>query len=137
MQFTARPWHRAEARPVTLLAVLSLTATVALGCTSAKEDDGGGSGGSGGSGDPVRVDVTFEGGEVTPSGERVDVTVGEPVELVVTADEPGEIHVHSDPEQQIPYDEGTETFEIEISRPGVVEVESHDLDQVIVQLEAR
>lgn len=132
MLFKARSRSRAHARPAALAAVLTLAAAATLGCTT--EDDGGSDGGSG---EPARVEITFEGGEVTPSGERVDVAVGEPVELVVTADEPGVIHVHSDPEQEIPYDEGTETFEIEISRPGVVEVESHDLHQVIVQLEAR
>ncbi len=136
MLFEARSRSRAHARPAALAAVLTLAGAVTLGCTTT-ESEGGDGGSDGGSGDPARVEITFEGGEVTPSGERVDVAVGEPVELVVIADEPGEIHVHSDPEQEIPYDEGTETFEIEISRPGVVEVESHDLDQVIVQLEAR
>ena len=83
------------------------------------------------------VQITFENGEVDPSGERVDVDAGQPIDLEVTADEPGEIHIHSDPEQEIPYDAGTETIEIQIDKPGVVEVESHDLDQVIVQLEVR
>ena len=44
--------------------------------------------------------------------------------------------MHSDPEQTLDYDEGTSTVEIEpIDQPGVVDVESHDLDVVIVQLE--
>ena len=81
------------------------------------------------------VQITFEDGEVDPNGERIEVDAGQPIDLEVTADEPGEIHVHSDPEQEIAYDAGTETIEIQIDRPGVVEVESHDLDQVIVQLE--
>lgn len=87
--------------------------------------------------EPVVIDITFEGGEVSPSGDRVEVGAGQPVDLVVTADAPGELHIHSDPEQQIPYEAGTETIGIEIDRPGVVAVESHDLDQVIVQLEVR
>ena len=87
--------------------------------------------------EPVVVDITFEGGTVEPNGERVDVAAGQPIDLVVTADEPGSLHVHSDPEQEFAYEAGTETFEIQIDRPGVVEVESHELDQVIVQLEVR
>jgi hypothetical protein len=87
--------------------------------------------------DHETIEVTFSGDTVTPSGERVDVRTDQPIDLVVTADRPGEIHVHSDPEQTFSYDEGTRTFTFQISRPGVVEVESHDLDMVIVQLEVR
>lgn len=85
----------------------------------------------------VVVDITFEDGQVEPNGDRVDVGAGQPVDLVVTADEPGTLHIHSDPEQEVPYEAGTKTVEIQIDRPGVVEVESHELDQVIVQLEVR
>lgn len=87
--------------------------------------------------EPVVIEIAFADGEVEPNGERVEVGVGQPVDLVVTADEPGSLHVHSDPEAELPYDVGTETFEIQIDRPGVVEVESHELDQVVVQLEVR
>jgi hypothetical protein len=92
---------------------------------------------AGGSEEPVVVEITFEGGKVEPNGDRVEVDPGQPIDLEVTADEPGTIHVHSDPEHELDYDAGTETFEIQIDRPGVVAVESHDLDQVIVQLEVR
>ena len=86
--------------------------------------------------DPVTIDVTFDGDTVTPNGERVDVRTSQPIELTITADAGGEIHVHSDPEQELEYDEGTSTVEIEpIEQPGVVDVESHDLEVVIVQLE--
>jgi hypothetical protein len=87
---------------------------------------------------PQQIEVTVAGDSVTPNGERVEVSVGEPVELVVTADAPGEIHVHSSPEQEIEYRKGTTTIELDpIQRPGVVEVESHTLEKTIVQLEAR
>jgi hypothetical protein len=85
-----------------------------------------------------QIEVTFAGDSVTPNGERVEVAVGKPVELVVTADEPGEIHVHSSPEQEFEYPQGTTTIELDpIQRPGVVEVESHTLEKTILQLEAR
>ncbi|WP_141014035.1 cupredoxin domain-containing protein [Nocardioides sambongensis] len=90
-----------------------------------------------GSDEPVVVEITFADGGVTPVGDRVEVQVGEPVDLEVTADEAGELHVHSDPEQELAFDAGTETFEIEIPRPGRVDIESHDLDQVIVTLIAQ
>jgi hypothetical protein len=85
---------------------------------------------------PVTIKVTFDGDSVKPNGDRVGVPTGQPVELEVTADAAGEIHVHSDPEQTLSYGKGSSTVEIEpISQPGVVDVESHDLDKVIVQLE--
>jgi hypothetical protein len=89
------------------------------------------------SGETQTIEVTFEGGSVTPNGERVQVDVDQEVELVVQADEGGEIHVHSTPEQTLEYGAGTTTLPITLDQPGVVEVESHDLDQVIVQLEVR
>ena len=82
--------------------------------------------------------MTFDGDSVDPSGERVEVATGQDIELDVTADEAGEIHVHSSPEQELEYDEGESTVTIKgIDQPGIVEVESHSLDQVIVQLEVR
>ncbi len=86
--------------------------------------------------DATTIDITVSGGEITPSGEAVEVPVGEEIDLVVTADAPGEIHVHSDPEAEFAY-EGTgqpETFTLSIDRPGQVEVESHTLDKLIVKL---
>jgi hypothetical protein len=84
----------------------------------------------------VSIDVTIKGDSVTPNGERVKVAVGQPAQLHVTADAAGEIHVHSNPEQELEYDAGTSTVEIKpIDQPGVVDVESHALETVIVQLE--
>jgi hypothetical protein len=46
--------------------------------------------------------------------------------------------VHSDPEQELEYDAGTTTLTItHLDRPGVIEVESHNLAKVIVQLEVQ
>lgn len=83
------------------------------------------------------IEITFEGDTVTPNGERVAVPLGEEIDLVVTADAPGELHVHSTPEQQLAYEAGTSTLPLVIDQPGVVEVESHELELVVVQLEVR
>jgi hypothetical protein len=100
-----------------------------------------GCGGDDNSGDtntPVKIAVTINGDSVTPNGERVEVATGQTVELDVTADAPGEIHVHSTPEQEFEYDAGSTTLTLDpIDTPGVVDVESHTLDKVIVQLEVR
>ena len=81
------------------------------------------------------VDITIKDGKVTPNGDRVKVKVGEPVTLKIDADTSGEIHVHSTPEQEIEFDEGTSTKKLTIDKPGIVDVEDHALEQVIVQLE--
>ena len=92
---------------------------------------------AGGADDVKTIEITFADGDVTPSGERVEVGVGQPIDLEVTADEAGEIHVHSEPEQELEYAEGETTLKLQIDRPGIVEVESHDLDKVIVSLEVK
>lgn len=112
-------------------AVLLSALTLATACGSDDESPAGNS-------EPKVVEVTFEGDSVSPNGDRVEVERGQQVELEVTADEPGEIHVHSDPEQELEYAEGTTTVTIQgIDQPGTVDVESHNLDKVIVQLEVR
>ncbi|WP_374456200.1 hypothetical protein [Nocardioides sp.] len=88
-------------------------------------------------GDSVAVTVTREGDTFTPNGERVEMEVGQTLDLTITADAAGELHVHSTPEQEIEYDEGTSEHQITIDRPGVVEVESHEPDSIVLQLEVR
>lgn len=116
-----------------------LAGLVVLACalvvSACGEEDG--SGGATRDADPKIIKIRFADGDVTPSGERIEVEAGQPIDLVVAADEPGSIHVHSDPEQEFEYGEGEDTFELQIDRPGVVEVESHELDKVIVQLEVK
>jgi hypothetical protein len=82
------------------------------------------------------IEIEFEGGQA-PEVERVQLAVGETVELVVTSDQPGELHVHSDPEQTLAYDAGTTRLPLTIDRPGVVEVERHEPEALVLQLEVR
>ena len=83
------------------------------------------------------IDITFKGGTVDPNGVEKKVQAGKPITLHIVADKPGELHIHSSPEQEIEYDAGTSDKTLTIDQPGVVEVESHHLDKVIVQLEVR
>lgn len=114
----------------TATALLAVTVVTALtGCS----DD------APASDEPVTVEITDEGGSISPAGDRVEAERGQPIDLVVTADRAGSLHVHSDPEQEFEYEEGTQTFKIEFDRAGVIEVESHEVDpaQVVVTLEIR
>jgi hypothetical protein len=85
----------------------------------------------------VVVDITFDGDSVTPNGERIDAKVGEPITLNIDADAPGELHVHSTPEQEVAYDAGTSTHEVTFDQPGIVDIESHELGNIVVQVEVR
>ena len=114
-----------------ILSVLALTLVVTAGCSQDEPA------GSDGSQETRTIEVAFDDGSVTPNGERVEVAAGQPVELVVKASEPGTIHVHSTPEQELEYGAGTTTLKFTIDTPGVVDVESHDLEVTIVQLEVR
>jgi hypothetical protein len=107
-------------------AVVILTAT---GCSAGEST-------ATGTGDGQTIKITFDGDTVEPNGERVKVAVDQPVVLEITADAPGEIHVHSTPEQEIAYDAGTSEHTLTIDKPGIVDVESHDLEKTIVQLQA-
>ena len=128
-------------RPARLGAVLvsAVMALAVAGCGS--EDSGGGTSSDSSvvkkdSSGTSTVDITFKGDSVTPSGAKVEVKAGDPLKLHITADKAGEIHVHSSPEQEIEYDAGESTHELTLDRPGVYEVESHDLEKIVMELEA-
>lgn len=113
-----------------------LAALAALLVVTASASACGDDGPSTSDGERVSIAITVEDGATTPSGDTIEVPVGEEVDLVVTADAPGQIHVHSDPEAELDY-EGTgepETFTLRIDRPGQVEVESHTYDTLIAKL---
>ena len=60
------------------------------------------------------IDITFEGDTVEPQGAKLEVVAGEPVKLRIDADQGGELHVHSSPEQELEYSAG---FAQKISSP--------------------
>jgi plastocyanin len=89
---------------------------------------------AGASASPV-VNVTVQGDKVTPNGDRVTAKVGQPVTLHVTSDRAGELHVHSSPEQELKYQAGKTTLKVTINTPGVIDIEDHVADVVVVQLQ--
>ncbi len=81
------------------------------------------------------VDITIKGGKATPNGDRVKAELDEPITLRITADTAGELHVHSTPEQEVAFPKGASTRTLTITKPGIVDVEDHATEQVIVQLQ--
>jgi ABC-type glycerol-3-phosphate transport system substrate-binding protein len=111
-----------------------LAAALLAGCGSSASS----SGGTTGPASTKVIKVTFDGDSVEPNGELVKVDVGQKIELDVTADKPGEIHVHSSPEQEFEYQAGSSTIEVKpITTPGRVEVESHTLEKTLFTLQAQ
>ena len=90
--------------------------------------------------DRVVVDITIADGKVTPNGEKVDVAVGQEVELNVTSDADDEIHAHTDDADgyELEVKAGVPTTgRFTVSSAGSFEVESHHLEKIIVILNVR
>ncbi len=117
--------RRARLVALPLLAVLALA-----GCSDDSGDDNG-------SDDKVTsINVTVEGGNVDPNGAQISVPVDEPIALVISADKPGELHVHTDEGIEIEFDKGQTITSITLDRPGVFEVELHEPEKIVMELEA-
>ncbi len=82
----------------------------------------------------VVVPIQITADSVTPDGTRVDAKLDQPVLLQIQAEDAGELHVHSTPEQQVSFPAGASTVELTFDQPGVIDVEDHHLDALIVQL---
>jgi hypothetical protein len=115
-------------RTLVILVTLVVAALSLTGCSN-------GSGTSSSGGGRTTIDITIKNGKVTPNGDRVKAKLGQPITLKIDADTPGEIHVHSTPEQHIDFPKGSSTKRLTIDKPGIIDVEDHALNQVIVQLE--
>ena len=83
------------------------------------------------------VQVTLKDGQITPNGDRIKADAGEPITFDIDADAAGELHFHSTPEQSIDFEPGTSSYDIVIDQPGIVEVELHEPEMLVAQLEIR
>lgn len=114
-------------RRLALLTAVLVTALAVTGCGTDEEPPTGSSTTNG-----VELDLQGE----PPQLQRVQVAPGEELELVITSDEPGELHVHTSPEERVvEYGAGTTTEILTFDQPGVVDVELHDPEVLVLQLE--
>ena len=103
---------------------------------SCGDDDPGSASPSGPDADPVVIDVTIAGGKVTPSGEQIEAEVGQPIEIRVDSDAPDSLHVHSSPEREFEVEAADDqVFTFSVDTPGQVEIETHETDTVVAELE--
>jgi hypothetical protein len=138
---------RRRTHPALAVAVLLLTA----GCASGSDEPAAGTGGTSRSSttagiasgepnpakEPVTVTVSVTDGKVTPKPSRVKIPLGSVVELQVTSDVDDEVHVHGFDVER-PLDAGvTTTVELRADEPGLYEVETHETELELLQLEVR
>lgn len=81
------------------------------------------------------LSIVIAADRTVPAGAKLSLKVGQPLLLEISAEEPGELHVHSTPEQEVAFPAGDSIVTLSFEQPGVVDVEDHDLDALIVQLE--
>jgi hypothetical protein len=89
--------------------------------------------------DTLTINITIAGGKTTPSGQTINVRVGQKVILNVTRDTDDEIHAHiGGPGSKLPVQAGKPaTGSFTLDSAGSFEVESHHLEKIIVILNAR
>ena len=85
----------------------------------------------------VIVNVAVRGEQVEPVARRVRAHTGQRIVFQVDADRAGALHVHSSPEQTVPFSRGRNILSIRIKVPGVVDVEEHESDALVARLEVR
>jgi plastocyanin len=113
---------------------VAAAAVMLLAATSACGDDGGG--GTTSDKPPVIIEITEDGGQITPDdGRAVKVAVGQEVQLNISSDVDDEIHVHTEPDHEYEVTAGDdESHSFTVDSPGVYPIESHSLDITIVKL---
>jgi plastocyanin len=118
-------------------AVLAVAVTGCSTSAGASDSDTSASGASQGAAQTRKVTVTVKGNDVTPTAEPITISVGQTVELDVTADRSGELHVHSSPTHEFEFKPGKSTFRFTLNQPGAVIVEEHVSDALVLKILVR
>lgn len=86
----------------------------------------------------LMIDVSIEGGNVTPTNAQLQGKVGEPIIVRVNSDAVDELHVHSVPDHTFPIKAAPgQQFQFTVDVPGNVEIELHDLHRVIASVQVQ
>ncbi len=78
--------------------------------------------------------MTVSGGDVSPMGRTIELAAGDPLTIRITSDRPGELHVHSSPEQYVEFGAGRTTHKLTVPQPGQVDVEEHESGALVARL---
>ncbi|WP_441963145.1 hypothetical protein [Mycolicibacterium houstonense] len=84
------------------------------------------------------IDATIKGGEVTPTNERLQAKVGQPIVVRVNSDAADELHVHSNPEHTFKIEpRNGQQFQFTVEVPGTVDIELHQLKRTIASVQVQ
>jgi hypothetical protein len=78
--------------------------------------------------------MTVSGDAVSPMGKTIKLAAGDPLTIKITSDRPGELHVHTSPEQYVEFGAGRTTHEVTVPQPGQVDVEEHESGALVARL---
>jgi hypothetical protein len=94
---------------------------------------------SGSEANTVVIDITIANRQVTPSGQKLDLTRGQKVILNVTSDQDDEIHAHTAGDgYELEVTAGKPaTGSFVVTDSGSFEIESHHLNKIIAILNVR
>jgi heme/copper-type cytochrome/quinol oxidase subunit 2 len=85
----------------------------------------------------TEIVVSVKDGKVSPKAHRVKVAEGSPVQILVSSDVDDEVHVHGyDIEREVSAGQPT-TIEFTANQTGVFEVETHQSNLLLLQLQVR
>ena len=88
--------------------------------------------------DRLTIDISIEGGNVTPTNARLQGKLGEPIVLRVNSDGADELHVHSVPEHTFRVEPTPgQMFQFTVDVPGNVDIELHDLNRLIASVQVQ
>jgi heme/copper-type cytochrome/quinol oxidase subunit 2 len=85
----------------------------------------------------MEIVVSVKDGKVSPKAHRIKVAEGSAVQILVSSDVDDEVHVHGyDIEREVSAGQST-TVEFTANQTGVFEVETHESNLLLLQLEVR
>ena len=84
------------------------------------------------------IDVTINGGNVTPTNEQLQGAIKEPIVIRVNSDAADELHVHSNPKHTFKVEaKPAQSFQCTVDVPGRVDVELHQLNRTIATIQVQ
>jgi hypothetical protein len=84
------------------------------------------------------IDVTINGGDVTPTNEQLKAGVKEPIVVHVNSDAADELQVHSTPDHSFDVQaKPMQSFQFTVDGPGEVDVQLHKLGKTIATIQVQ
>jgi hypothetical protein len=84
------------------------------------------------------IDVTIQGGNVTPTNEQLQAGLNEQIIIRVNSDAADELHVHSNPEHNFKVEaKPAQSFQFTVDVPGKVDIELHQLKRIIATVQVQ